>query len=165
MNGRLFLAIGMSIFLFSCHQSAGDKTGYAPMLRLIYNNSVTVIHPEEINLHKDIFLDTRSLEEFNASHLDKAMWVGFDDSTMFRIPDSLINEPIILYCAVGYRSEKVGEQLLERDFKDISNLYGGVFHWSNQGRKVVNNEGELTDKVHGYSPWWGYWLKNAAVVY
>ncbi|MEL6718853.1 MAG: rhodanese-like domain-containing protein, partial [Bacteroidota bacterium] len=68
------------------------------------------------------------------------------------------------YCSVGYRSEKISEQLLEAGFKDVSNLYGGIFEWKNQDHEVVDEKG-ATEKVHAYDRVWGFWLKEGKKVY
>jgi 3-mercaptopyruvate sulfurtransferase SseA len=70
-----------------------------------------------------------------------------------------------VYCSVGYRSEKVSEQLRQAGYQTVYNLYGGIFEWKNQGHPVVNAEGEPTERVHAYNRSWGVWLKKGDKVY
>ena len=74
------------------------------------------------------------------------------------------NAPIIVYCSVGYRSEKISEKLLAAGYKNVENLYGGIFEWKNKRNTVVDKNG-ITNNVHPYSKTWGVWLKNADKVY
>jgi 3-mercaptopyruvate sulfurtransferase SseA len=66
---------------------------------------------------------------------------------------------------VGYRSEKISEKLKQAGFKDVSNLYGGIFEWVNQGNPVVDENGKITDNIHAYSKTWGVWLNKGVKVY
>ena len=66
---------------------------------------------------------------------------------------------------MGYRSEKISEQLLDAGYTDVANLYGGIFEWKNQNQKVVNMDGQTTESVHAYNRTWGIWLKNGEKVY
>ena len=65
---------------------------------------------------------------------------------------------VVLYCSIGYRSEKVAEELRERGFTKVYNLYGSIFEWVNQGLPVVDTTGEQTRKVHTYNAKWGRWV-------
>ena len=72
---------------------------------------------------------------------------------------------VVVYCAVGYRSEKIGEKLQEMGFKNIRKLYGGIFAWKNSGHVVVDPSGHPTDSVHAYDSNWSRWLWNGTKVY
>ena len=65
-----------------------------------------------------------------------------------------------MYCSVGYRSEKISEKLEKLGYTNIYNLYGGIFEWKNVGKKVYDNKGQVTEKVHAYDNVWGRWLQN-----
>ncbi|WP_343767273.1 rhodanese-like domain-containing protein [Gangjinia marincola] len=112
-----------------------------------------------------VLLDTRSKAEYDVSHIATAIYVGEKPSEEIirNLPKN--PEAIILYCSLGVRSEDVGEQLLDMEIENVYNLYGGIFHWKNQGKTVVSPSGEATEKVHAYSKIWGVWLKNAEKVY
>ncbi len=70
-----------------------------------------------------------------------------------------------MYCSVGVRSERVGEKLQQAGFKNVRNLYGGIFAWKNKGYVVYNQQNEPTDSVHAYNRYWGQWLTKATKVY
>ena len=75
--------------------------------------------------------------------------------------------PIVVYCSVGYRSEKVGEKLKAAGFLNVKNLYGSIFEWVNEGNPVVGNDNKATAKVHTYNKTWSRWVdkKNIEKVY
>ena len=72
---------------------------------------------------------------------------------------------IVVYCAVGVRSEDIGEILLASGYSEVKNLYGGIFEWKNQGRIVIDSLKKETENVHAYSKYWGRLLTRANKVY
>ena len=109
---------------------------------------------------KYVVLDAREPKEFKVSHLENAVNVGFNkfdgEKTAQMIPDK--NTPIVVYCSIGVRSEKIGEKLLKLGYKNVFNLYGGIFEWKNKGGNVVNEAGVSTDFVHTYNKEWSIYL-------
>lgn len=134
-----------------------------------YNkNSVTYIYVDELKEKKDIILlDTREIEEYNVSHLEKAVFVGYSKfdakSILVQYPNK--DSEIVVYCSLGVRSENIGEKLHKLGYSNVKNLYGGIFEWKNKGYKVVNNNGEVTDEVHAFSKMWGKYLTNGIKIY
>ena len=84
---------------------------------------------------------------------------------MDRVENIDKNQEIIVYCSVGYRSEKITERLKENGFTNVSNLYGGIFKWKNQDHIVVNPKGEITDSIDAFDRTWGIWLKEGLLDY
>jgi rhodanese-related sulfurtransferase len=118
-------------------------------------------------LHKSnvVFLDTREPEEYNVSHLPNAYLFGYDSPNWTAIDTLSKKKTIIVYCSIGVRSQNIGEQLKERGFIDVKNLYGGIFLWADQSREMVDENNIETSKVHGYNKFWGRWVKKAETVY
>ncbi|MFC4263915.1 rhodanese-like domain-containing protein [Ferruginibacter yonginensis] len=112
-----------------------------------------------------VYLDAREKNEFEVSHIKNATWVGYNDFSLSRVASFKKDTPIIVYCSVGYRSEKITQQLLNNGFTNVSNLYGGIFEWKNTNHTVVDVTGAATNKVHAYSKTWGIWLKKGEKVY
>lgn len=160
----------ISASLASCAQeSKVNNKAYGLMLSTLLDHSVSEIAVSEIDTSDTnlVFIDARELAEFKISHIEDAIHVGYDN---FDIKDSTIQQldkqaKIIVYCSVGYRSEKIAEQLLENSFKDVSNLYGGIFEWKNQNRNVVDTYQQPTEKVHAFDKTWGVWLRKGEKVY
>lgn len=149
---------------------AWGQTNFDKKLKSLYKNTVPVIQAEELSHKiegnaKIILLDTRSPKEFNVSHLPNALFLDYDNFNSKKVEQLDRNTKVIVYCSVGYRSERIGEKLLKMGFKDVKNLYGGIFDWVNKGNTVVNQSGVATDSVHTYNKDWSQWLNRGVKVY
>ncbi len=109
---------------------------------------------------KYTFLDAREPSEYNVSHIQGAINVGYDHFSPQYVEKLDRDTPIIIYCSIGYRSEKIGEKLKKMGFKKVYNLYGSIFEWVNQGNPVVDSHNVKTNKVHGYNASWARWILN-----
>ena len=117
------------------------------------------------NKNNYTFLDAREAKEYNVSHIPNARFVGFDQFELSQTSDLPKNKPLIIYCSIGKRSEKITKELLKEGFSNVRNLYGGIFEWVNEGNGVVDNENRPTNKVHAYGRFWGKWLEKGEKVY
>lgn len=142
---------------------AQDET-FDDMFNRLTDGSVEVVYPKDVADKPVVLLDAREPNEFAVSHLKGARNIGYDDFSIEILKDIPKDTEIVIYCSVGYRSEKVGEQLQEAGFENVSNLYGGIFHWVNEGGEVVNDSG-ATPSVHAYNKKWGKWLTEGDKVY
>jgi rhodanese-related sulfurtransferase len=151
--------------LFVANALFGQKNqvdGFSQMVNEHLSLTIPVISVEDLYKIKSnvILLDAREIEEFNVSHIRNAIHIGynnFDKTKLSKIPK---DKKIIVYCSIGYRSEKIGEQLLKLGYKNIFNLYGSLFAWVNKGYEVVDNKGNLSFSVHGYDAKWSKWISN-----
>lgn len=113
-----------------------------------------------INLDHYLLLDSREPNEFAVSHIKNALNVGYNnfDLNTFtqQIPDK--NTAIIIYCSIGYRSEKVGLQLIHAGYSNVKNLYGGIFSWINARHLIVDKHNNQTVDIHTYSKEWSQWV-------
>lgn len=136
------------------------------MLKNLLSHSVPEIQVQEAarDSANILFLDAREPREFAVSHIRSAVEVGYDNFDLKKLPEIQKDKRIVIYCSVGYRSEKIAEKLLAAGYKNVSNLYGGIFEWVNQGHPVFNDKGQ-TQEVHAYSRTWGIWLKKGKKVY
>ena len=130
------------------------------MKRLLKRNikkTVPILRVSEIDKEESyLFLDTREFKEFKISHIKSAKCVGYDafdlEKTRERFPDK--SKKIIVYCSIGIRSEIIGEKLIKAGYKNVFNLYGGIFEWKNQYNPVMNANEKPTEKVHTFSKEW-----------
>lgn len=165
-------ALLLTLLMFSaCQQTDSDSpTTYDRLLRTLYRNTVPAIRPAQLAtmLAKKpeavLLLDTRTPAEYQVSHLRNAHFVDFTSFKKNTFPDLPRNQTVVVYCSVGYRSERVGERLKALGFQDVRNLYGGLFQWVNEGHPVYNQQG-VTQNIHPYSPLWSPWLKSGRQVY
>jgi len=165
MNSKLLLIIVfLSSSFFAIAQTVGSKP-YSLMLSTLLSSDVPIKSVSEIT-HLENFqvLDAREKNEFEISHLKNAIWVGYDDFNFGRIESLDKSKPTIVYCSVGYRSEKITEKLRDFGFGNVYNLYGGIFEWANEQKPVYKFETE-TDSVHAYDKIWGVWLNIDEKVY
>ena len=116
--------------------------------------NVTHITPEELNKWlKDSnrtaprLWDIRRPDEFTVSHLPNARHVPPETS------DSKLKEilkdtdhPIVVYCAVGYRSAKMAQRLMGLGHANVINLEGAIFAWSTEGNALKGS-----NKVHPFN--------------
>ena len=146
------------------------QTEYDRKLSSLYKNTVPQIKSSELkslinSTEKIILLDTRSKDEFGVSHLPNAYFLDSDDFETEKVNRIKRDTPIVVYCTVGYRSERIGEKLLKMGFINVHNLYGGIFEWVNNGNSVVNSSSHVTDSVHTYNKNWSQWLVKGVKVY
>lgn len=158
---RIFQLLALlNLSFFSCAQNQD----YDDKLKSLYKGTVPVIQPDSVP-EGTVFLDTRETEEFTVSHIDGAICTGYDDFNTDSLKHLSKTDTIVVYCSVGYRSERIGEKLLKMGFSNVFNLYGGIFQWKNEGNPVVNSEGTETEKVHTYNKNWSKWLTRGEKVY
>ncbi|MEM8847278.1 MAG: rhodanese-like domain-containing protein [Bacteroidota bacterium] len=130
--------------------------------------SIAYIQPQDLKtLDGIVVLDTREKAEFEVSHLKNAIWAGYSDFELKRIKSLLPKKTstIVVYCSIGARSEDIGEKLEQAGYKNIKNLFGGIFLWKNLGYPVFDGEERETKKVHAFSKEWGALLTNRNKVY
>lgn len=143
-----------------------ENTAYRLLLKTLLSHSVPEISVIDLSKKNNsvLLLDAREPKEYQISHLKGAKLVGYEKLDLSSLKNTAKNQPIVVYCSVGYRSEKVAEQLIQQGFTNVRNLYGGLFEWKNQNQPVVNETGQ-TDEVHAYDKTWGIWLKKGKKVY
>ncbi len=162
----------MALFLlfFGLYQTGMPQVNsksFQFLLNTILSAKTPVINVKEAVADKNnyTFLDAREAKEFNVSHIPNARFVGSEQFELSAISDLPKNKPLIVYCSIGKRSEKITKKLLKDGFSNVHNLYGGIFEWVNQGNGIVDNENKPTNKVHAYGRFWGQFLEKGEKVY
>lgn len=155
------IAIILTTFCFA-------QNTISTVLEKLNKESVPYISFSELQSKKHfVLLDAREINEYDVSHIENAINVGFNkfDSkkTSALLKDK--NATIVVYCSIGVRSEKIGEKLLKLGYKNVYNLYGGIFEWKNNGGTVVTNQNIATDSIHTFSKEWSVYLKKGTKVY
>lgn len=116
--------------------------------------------------NKVVVLDSRELIEFKVSHIKGAILVGYDDFKLSSLPESVNkNTPLVVYCTLGVRSGVIANELIERGYRDVKNLYGGISEWKNKDYVVVDSTQTPTENIHVYSKKWGKWLTKGNPVF
>lgn len=127
--------------------------------------TVPTIDPDGVKkMQGAVLLDAREREEYDVSHLPDAVFIGYKKFDEALVKNISKDKPVVVYCSIGFRSEKIGEKLQKMGYTKVYNLYGSIFEWVNQGNAVVDNQGKPTKKVHTYNRSWGKWVdENKAV--
>ena len=145
----------------------GQKT-IPKVLEKLNSKTVPYITVEEFQTKKGVIvLDSREISEFNVSHIKDALSVGYNnfDKNKFTATIPNKNANIIVYCSIGVRSEKIGEKLLKMGYKNVYNLYGGIFEWKNKDEEVVDNNQIPTENVDTFSKEWSKYLLKGKKIY
>ncbi len=119
------------------------------------------------NLTNYVLFDAREDEEFEISHLPKAIHIGYNYFKLATAQQHLKSKQqlIVIYCSISVRSERIGEQLKEAGYSNVYNLHGGIFAWKNKGNIIVDETGSPTERVHTYNKKWSKYLTNGVAVY
>jgi len=158
----LFLFLLLCLSANSSAQTVRDPA-FAEKLHGLLDTRVPAVDVAHVD-QRAIFLDAREPEEYGVSHIRNARPIGYKDFDLSMIKDLTKDTAIIVYCSVGYRSQKVTEKLVDAGFTNVHNLYGGIFEWVNSGQTVVDQMG-TTKRVHAYNRSWSKWLQKGEAVY
>ncbi len=162
MNRILFLLLlSMSLLVApACGQQyEHTQDGFEQMVDGLLDHSVPEVRVADLKEKPQaILLDAREKGEFKVSHIEGARWIGYDDFDATRVADVPKDQEIVVYCSVGYRSEKISEQLKSLGYTNVCNLYGGIFDWVNHEMPVVDKKEKPTNSVHPYNEDWGQWV-------
>src|SRR5688572_25929519 len=156
--------------IFALYVHASGQSAFDEKLQSMYRNTVPLVTVEVLqnNLGKNknmILLDIRTPVEYAVSHLPHAKFIDYRNFKLHKLDTLSRQTLIVVYCSVGYRSERVGEQLFAMGFKNVKNLYGGIFEWVNKGYAIVDGFGKTTTRVHTYNKNWSRWLKRGIKIY
>ncbi len=159
-----FLLIGFA----SCAQQAPEvrpfigNPAFDEKISNTISFSVPVMGPADLkNASEKVYiLDAREKEEYDISHIPNAQYIGYnkvDESVLADIPK---DAKVVLYCSIGYRSEKVAEKVRKKGYTNVYNLYGSIFEWVNQGYPVIDKTGKTTKQIHTYNKKWSQWVED-----
>ncbi len=163
-----------SSFLFMAFCACGQAPMNRPhsenkkfdlMLSSVLKFSVPTISCDTLYVHQSnyVLLDAREAHEYNISHLKGAQNIGYDKFELKNLGNITKNTPIVVYCSIGYRSEKIGEKLQQQGYTNVQNLYGSIFEWTNKGFPIVDNQGAKTNLLHTYNQTWSIWANGKKV--
>tara|TARA_R100000306_G_scaffold10202_2_gene12985 strand:- start:358 stop:858 length:501 start_codon:yes stop_codon:yes gene_type:complete len=159
------------ILLFLMAKISFAQKNVDELLEAYNTRSVPYISVEELRMFQMndavTVLDAREPEEFAVSHIKSAINVGYNDFTSEEKQLQNLNKniPVVVYCSVGIRSEKIGEKLKKAGFTKVKNLYGGIFEWKNKGYPVFDSAGKETENVHAFSKPWSQYLTAGNPIY
>lgn len=149
----LFLLAGVLLFFGTKgYEKLDDMQSLEAQTAAIRESFPEVEHisPETLNLlsGKILIVDARGPEEFEVSHIEGALNL----QTLAEIRShlgSLASPPdlLVIYGSVGKRSAELADELRRGGHPEVRNLAGSIFQWANEGRPLVDAEGNPTTKV------------------
>jgi len=169
---KAYLLLKSLILALSCNAQSVDSseiecssTKFRDKIDRTLRGSVPFISVQNLNSNPTeyLILDTRELHEYEVSHIADAYYFGYDDPQWNILSSIPKDQKIVVYCSIGYRSEKIGEHLTKRGFEAVYNLYGSIFEWSNQGYPLQTPSGVTTYKVHTYNKKWSQWVEGEKI--
>ena len=87
--------------------------------------------------NKEIFLlDVRTPEEFRQARLKGAVLIPISELEL-RVQEIPRNRPILIYCAVGSRSNLVAAFLADKGYKNVFNMVDGIVGWYRNGLPIL----------------------------
>lgn len=101
-----------------------------------------------------LLLDARAADEYSVSHLRGAVLADSDLALRTALNGVGPDDPVVVYCSVGYRSAKTVQDIQEMGYQNVTNLEGSIFAWANEGRPVFRGN-EPVSEVHPYDEQWG----------
>lgn len=112
-----------------------------------------------------IYIDTREKNEYLIGSIKGAINLGFENPDLDLLKLIPADRTLIVFCSVGLRSEKICSLMLKMGFTAVYNLYGGLFEWVNCSLPIFDVTGKPSKKIHGFSRFWGIWVKGIYKVY
>jgi len=135
------------------------ETGYDPLdeklEKLVTADDQALSAKEAAALAGAVFLDAREAVEYDVSHLPGAINIGYDKLNLKAVKAVDKSRPVIVYCTVGYRSERAAKKLRKKGFTQVYNLYGSLYAWKLAGLPLEDAAGKPTEKLHTYNAKWG----------
>lgn len=171
MKNIHFLLLFFLGFQMACAQPPAvrpevERADFDQRLTQLLSFTVPVMGVDELQERQSevVVLDAREREEYEVSHIPGARFLGYNKFKPKQLKDIPKDSPIVLYCSVGYRSEKIGERLQKMGYTNVHNLYGSIFEWANQDYPLEDANGEATKKIHTYNQKWSQWVEDGELI-
>lgn len=92
----------------------------------------------KITSSNTVVVDVRTPSEFAEGHISGAILIDVLDKSFEKNITALSKKrTICVYCRSGNRSGKAVKLLIEKKYRKVINLIGGIKAWKNAGKEVV----------------------------
>ncbi len=158
----LFFALASCTAQVPANAPSCEDPSFDAKVKSLLSFTVPLLGVDDLENATETFniLDAREKDEFNTGHIQGATFVGYDRFDMESVKHLDKDKPVVVYCSIGYRSEKIGEKLQKAGFTKVYNLHGSLFEWVNQGNPLVDAQGKPTQNIHTYNKNWSQWVLN-----
>lgn len=123
------------------HNSVQHHPPVAPVDELFKTSSqLQALSPEELLTAQQrgaLLIDVRQPQEYATGYLPEAQLMPIDNLEQQLLERGIDRQqPLVLYCAVGQRSERAGQQLSAQGYQHLAHLSGGLQAWEQAGREL-----------------------------
>lgn len=169
MIKRLLTSLLFILSLASCVRAQNVperlQTGYdeldSKLEKLISADELAIGAKAAAALENALFLDAREAVEYDVSHLPGAINIGYDKLNLKTVKNVDKSRPVVVYCTVGYRSERAAKKLRKKGFTNVYNLYGSIYAWKLAGLPLEDATGKPTERLHTYNEKWGSFVPDS----
>jgi len=165
---RLLTSLLFILSLASCVRAQTPErlqTGYDELDRrlekLISADELAIGAKDAAALENAVFLDAREAVEYEVSHLPGAINIGYDRLSLKPVKNVDKSRPVVVYCTVGYRSERAAKKLRKKGFTNVYNLYGSIYAWKLAKLPLEDATGKPTERLHTYNEKWGSFVPDS----
>ena len=162
----IILSLSLLVAHVSTAQSSGISEDFQKEIDRYLDKTISTMTVDQLSSMDSgrfVLLDAREKEEYAISTIPGSTYIGYDDFDIKSISHLPKGQPIVVFCSIGYRSEKIGEKLKKEGYGRVFNLYGSIFAWANAGLPLKTPDGKHTQKLHTYSKKWSKWVQNPEV--
>jgi len=158
------IRFGMVLFLFMASCFGQNKDDFESYLQKLKDDfKIEQIDTDSLSTQDVLLLDTREKNEYRVSRIKSAIWIGYNKFDLTRLDSIDRDAEIVVYCSVGYRSSLIGLLLIKNGFRNVKNLYGGIFKWANDGHPLYNDTTQ-TIRIHTFNNQWGRFIQNPYLI-
>lgn len=99
----------------------------------------TAVFEQELKNAETQLLDVRSIDEYNAGHLENALQADWSNEAEFTKRTKALDKQktVLVYCLSGVRSNSAMQWLYNNGFKKVYNLQGGINKWKQANMPLV----------------------------
>lgn len=86
-----------------------------------------------------VVLDVRTIDEFNSGHIEGAKQLDYYETDSFNASIDALDKNVtyLLYCRSGGRSGTTYDMMVQKGFKNVYNLEGGMLAWQKANMPVI----------------------------
>ncbi len=119
----MLLTIGMLVVVVAAAIAAPYKNIESPQAKALLDKGGVFL------------LDVRTPDEFRRARLQGAVLIPIDQIER-RFGEVPRNKPVLVYCAVGSRSNAVAAFLAEKGYREVYNMRDGIVGWHRNGLPI-----------------------------
>jgi len=90
------------------------------------------------NLDNAVLIDVRTPDEYKSGHIDGATNIDFNQMDKMKMAFEKLdhNQPMLIYCAAGGRSNRTRILMAEMGFTQVYELSSGMGGWKTAGKSI-----------------------------